>query len=110
MTYIPTLDFHSINDDAVLIDEAGKLDTLVKALTKKLDEAKTVIRSRGLREINGTSFKATVSDAVESTTLDKDKILKELGETFVKQYSKKSVSASRVTLKPYISLGEILVA
>jgi hypothetical protein len=110
MTYIPTLDWQSINDDAVLIDEAGKLDTLVKALTKKLDEAKIVIRSRGLREINGTSFKATVSDAIESSSLDKDKILKELGETFIKKYSKTTTSAGRVTLKPYINLGEILVA
>ena len=58
MTYIPAMDLVGLSDTA-LVDEAAKIDMTIKALTKKLDEAKAIIRSRGVDELLGTNFRAT---------------------------------------------------
>jgi hypothetical protein len=106
---IPALDFVGMTDTA-LIDEAAKLHTLAKAIEAKLDEAKAIIRSRGMKEIHGTSFKATVGDTVVSWALDKNKITEAMGDAWVTKHSKQIVKAGSVSFKPYVNLGEIIAA
>jgi hypothetical protein len=106
---IPALDFIGMTDET-LIDEAAKLHTLAKAIDAKLDEAKAIIRSRGMKEIYGTSFKATVGDTVVSWALDKTKITEAMGEAWVTKHSKQIVKAGSVSFKPYVALGDIKVA
>jgi len=109
MSYIPTLDLFALADTA-LIDEAAKLDMMIKALTKKLDEAKSIIRSRGQTELLGNNFKAVVSSPSIRWTLDTDRVKLEMGETWYTERCKVSQPSPSVSFKPYISLGEIKVA
>jgi len=109
MTMIPALDFISMND-ADLIDEAAKIHALIATLDAKLTKAKEVIRSRGMKEIFGTSYKATVGDTLVSWSLDKAKVTKAMGEDWVIQHSKQTVKAGSVSFKPYATLGDVKVA
>jgi hypothetical protein len=106
---IPALDFVGMTDTAI-IDEAAKLHALAKAIEAKLDEAKAIIRSRGMKEMHGTSYKATVGDTVVSWALDKNKITEAMGEAWVLKHSKQIVKAGSVSFKPYVALGDIKVA
>ncbi len=109
MTYIPALDFIGLSDTA-LVDEAAKMDMAIKALTKKLDEAKVIIRSRGVNELNGTSFKATVSNPGLRWSLDTDRVKLEMGEDWYVAHCKVSQPSPSVSFKAYLSLGEVQVA
>jgi hypothetical protein len=109
MTYIPPLDFLML-DDAALVDEAAKLDVTIKTLTKKLDEAKAIIRSRGVPEMFGTNFRAVISTPALRWTLDTDKVKTEMGDMWVTAHSKVSQPSPSVSFRPYVTLGEIAVA
>jgi len=109
MTYIPTPDLLKL-DDATLVDEAAKMDAMIKTLTKKLDEAKAIIRSRGNGELYGSAFKAVVSTPAVRWSLDTDRVKAEMGEDWYAARSKVSQPSPSVSFKPYVSLGEIAVA
>ena len=109
MTYIPAMDLVGLTDTA-LVDEAAKIDMTIKALSKKLDEAKAIIRSRGVSELMGTNFKATVSSPGLRWSLDTDRVKLEMGEDWYVAHCKVSQPAPSVSFKPYLSLGEIQVA
>jgi len=109
MTYIPAMDLVSLSDTA-LVDEAAKIDMTIKALTKKLDEAKAIIRSRGVDELLGTNFRATVSTPSVRWTLDTERVKTEMGEIWYTSRCKVSQPSPSVSFKPYISLGDIQVA
>lgn len=109
MSLIPTLDIYSLSD-ADLVDEAAKLDLTIKALTKKLDEAKSWIRARQLDEICGTNFKAVISTPSIRWTLDTDRVKKEMGETWYTERCKISQPSPAVSFKPYMTLDQIKIA
>jgi len=106
---IPAFDFIGMTDET-LVDEAAKLHALIASLDAKLTEAKAIIRSRGMKEIFGTSYKVTVGDTVVSWALNKDKITQEMGEAWVIKRSKQIVKAGAVSFKPYVALGDIKIA
>jgi hypothetical protein len=106
---IPSVDFVGMAD-ADLIDEAAKLQSLHAAIGKKLEEAKTIIRSRGQSQINGHTFMAKIGDPVEAWSLDKDKITKAMGEKWVAKHSKKSVRSGSVSFSAYVDLGSVKAA
>ena len=109
MSIIPTLDIYSLSD-ADLVDEAAKLDLTIKALTKKLDEAKSWIRARQLDEICGTNFKAVISTPGIRWTLDTDRVKKEMGETWYTEHCKISQPSPAVSFKPYMTLDQVKIA
>lgn len=109
MSFIPHTDLIALSNTA-LIDEAAKIDMTIKALTRKLDEAKAIIRSRNVPEIFGTNFKAVISTPAMRWTLDTDRVKLEMGETWYTERCKVSMPAPSVSFKPYVSLGEIQVA
>jgi hypothetical protein len=86
------------------------MDMTIKALTKKLDEAKAIIRSRGVNELQGTNFRATVSSPGLRWSLDTDRVKLEMGEDWYVAHSKVSQPSPSVSFKPYLSLGEVQVA
>lgn len=106
---IPSVDFIGMTD-AALVDEAAKLHALADAIKVKLDEAKAILRSRGAGDIFGDAYKATIGKDTVSWVLNKDLILKDMGEAWVTKHSKQILSAGRVTFKPYVALGDIRVA
>jgi hypothetical protein len=106
---IPSVDFIGMSD-AALVDEAAKLHALADAIKVKLDEAKAILRSRGAGDIFGDSYKATIGKDTVSWVLNKDLILKNMGEAWVTKHSKQVVSSGRVTFKPYVALGDIRIA
>ena len=106
---IPSVDFIGMSD-AALVDEAAKLQALADAIKVKLDEAKAILRSRGAGDVFGNTFKATIGKDTVSWVLNKDLILKDMGEAWVIKHSKQMVSSGRVTFKPHTTLGDIKVA
>jgi hypothetical protein len=109
MTFIPATDLIGLSDTA-LVDEAAKIDLMIKALTKKLDEAKAIIRSRNSNEMLGTNFKAVVSNPSMRWSLDTDRVKTEMGDDWYISRCKVSQPSPSVSFRPYMSLGEIKVA
>jgi hypothetical protein len=109
MSIIPTLDINFLSD-ADLVDEAAKLDLIIKSLTKKLDEAKLCIRARQLDEICGTNFKAVISTPSIRWTLNTDRVKKEMGEAWYTERCKISQPLPAVSFKPYMTLDQIKIA
>jgi hypothetical protein len=109
MTFIPAMDLVGLND-IDLVDEAAKIDMTIKALTKKLDEAKIIIRSRNMNELFGNNFKAVISTPSARWTLDSEKVKTEMGEVWYTSHCKISTPAPSVSFKPYLTLAEVQIA
>lgn len=107
MTFIPSPDLFALSVED-LIDEAGKLDSHVKALTKKLDEAKSIIKAKVGEEGFGNLYKVQITSS-HRWTLDQTALKEEFGEDWFTSRSK-ITSVKTLLIKPYVSLGEIKVA
>jgi len=106
---LPFPDFIGMSD-AALVDEAAKLHALADTIKVKLDEAKAILRLRGAGDIYGDAYKAVIGKETVSWVLNKDLIVKDMGEAWVVKHSKQIVSAGRVSFKPYTTLGEVKAA
>jgi predicted Zn-dependent protease len=107
MTFIPSPDLFALSVED-LIDEAGKLDSHVKALTKKLDEAKAIIKAKVGEEAFGNSYRVQITSS-HRWTLDQTALKEEFGEDWFTSRSK-ITTVKTLLIKPYVSLGEIKVA
>lgn len=87
-----------------LADTAGEIDLTIKALAKKLEAAKKVIRQSKKTKIIGTTYAISVSEGSVRWSLDKDAIEKDMGEKWVLAHSKMSKVSGSISFESIIEV------
>jgi len=68
-------------------DRLGELDALVKDATKELETLKKEFKSIGMEHVEGVKFAINLIKG-KTTSLDREKMLEELGEEALVRYQK----------------------
>ena len=85
------------HSDSLLADEIGALDREMKALDKRLKEAKAEFKRRSLEEAAGEKYAVRSTTAVR-ISLDAKRIKAEMGETWTDMFSRLSeVTSLRIS-------------
>lgn len=100
---IPGIRLHAVPaaDLGQVVDRLGHLQAIIAQLCDVEADLKAMLRESGEREIDGSTFRATVSEAVR-TTLDTTKIRTEMGDAWCAKFERRAVTNTlRVTARKH---------
>jgi len=87
-----------------LADTAGEIDLAIKALSKKLEAAKKIIRKSKKTKIVGATYAITVGAGSVRWSLDKEAIENDMGEKWVLAHSKMSNVSGPISFESVIEV------
>lgn len=94
--------FHNFSD-AMLADEIGRLDTIIKSHEEEQKRMKDEFKRRGCSTVRGSHFVVTASEST-SSRLDTKRLRADFGDA-LDEYEIKS-SSTRILVKPIAQIAE----
>lgn len=100
---IPGIRLHAVGaaDLGQVVDRLGHLRSIISQLCEIEENLKETLRESGEKEIDGSAFRATVSEAVR-VTLDAGKVRQEMGDAWCAKFERRALTSTvRVTARKH---------